>query len=91
MDNLLQRAYSIVYERSEEKDRQYGDFIESMARTSRIASELCNKEITIEDTYKIIVALKLSREAHMHKEDNILDCVAYLASLNDYENGKKEI
>ena len=33
-----------------------------------------------------MIALKLSRQAYNHKEDNLLDCVAYMASLNDYQN-----
>jgi len=56
---------------------------------SRIATEMCNKEITVEDCYKIMVALKLSREAYSHKEDNLLDIVAYLASLNEYQKTKQ--
>lgn len=89
-NNILLKANEIVYERSEEKNRQYGDFIQSMTKMSRIATEMCNKEITVEDCYKIMVALKLSREAHKHKEDNLLDIVAYLASLNEYEKTKQQ-
>jgi hypothetical protein len=88
-NNILLQANDIVYSRSEEKTRQYGDFIESMTRMSRIATEMCNKEITVEDCYKIMVALKLSREAYSHKEDNLLDIVAYLASLNEYQKTKQ--
>lgn len=85
-NNILQQAYSIVYERNEEKTRQYGDFIESMEKMSKISTILCNKEITTSDCYKIMIALKLSRESHMHKEDNLLDAIAYMASMNDYLN-----
>jgi hypothetical protein len=36
-----------------------------------------------------MVALKLSRQSYTHKEDNLLDAVAYLGSLNNYISNKK--
>jgi len=84
--NILQQAQDIVYNRSEEKTRQYGDFHTSMEIMSNISKTLTGKDITVKDCYLIMVALKLSRETYSHKEDNILDAVAYLASMNDYLN-----
>jgi DNA-binding protein H-NS len=66
--NILQKANEIVNERSEEKERQYGDFIKCMNKTARIASEMSNKKITIDDAYNVLIALKLSRQSHCHKE-----------------------
>ena len=34
--------------------------------------------------FKALIALKLSREAYAHKEDNLLDAVAYIGGLNNY-------
>tara|TARA_B100001173_G_scaffold94376_1_gene81661 strand:+ start:33 stop:308 length:276 start_codon:yes stop_codon:yes gene_type:complete len=82
--NILKKANEIVNNRSEEKERQYGDFIECMKKTARIASEMSSKEITTEDAYNVLIALKLSRQSNNHKEDNLLDAVAYLGSLNNY-------
>lgn len=87
--DILSRAFKIVYLRDEEKHRQYGDFVESMKKMSNIATSLCNKQITVEDCYKIMIALKLSRESHAHKEDNLLDAIAYMASMNEYINKQK--
>ena len=86
MTNILQTAHSIVYERSEEKTRQYGEFHSSMERAAKIATEISGKELTTEDVYNCMIGLKLSRQAHAHKEDNLLDCIAYMASMNDYLN-----
>tara|TARA_R110002073_G_scaffold116719_1_gene255216 strand:+ start:478 stop:741 length:264 start_codon:yes stop_codon:yes gene_type:complete len=86
--NILKEADIIVNKRGEEKERQYGPFISSMAKASRIASEMSSKTITIEDCYNILIALKFSRESHSHKEDNLLDACAYIGSLNNYKNGK---
>jgi len=82
--NILEEANEIVNNRSEEKERQYGAFSESMGKAARVASELCNKEITTEDFYKCMLALKISRMAYNLKEDTLLDAVAYIAGLNNF-------
>lgn len=84
--NILEEANKIVNERSEEKERQYGPFIESMKRAATIYNGMspANEQISVEGMYRAMIALKLSREAHAHKEDNLLDAVAYMGSMNDY-------
>lgn len=84
--NILLKANEIVFERNEEKERMYGPFQEGMQEAAKIASLLSRKEITTVDMYNAMIALKLSRQSYNHKEDNLLDCVAYIASLNDYQN-----
>lgn len=84
--NILEEANNIVNLRSEEKTREYGPFEESMNKAAKIASELCNKNITTEEFYKCMIALKLSRMAYNLKEDTLLDCVAYLGALNNFKN-----
>lgn len=80
--NILLKANEIVFERAQEKEREYGPFEDGMLKASKLATELCSKEITQKDIYMCMIALKLSREAYNHKEDNLLDAVAYIASLN---------
>ena len=84
--NILQEANKIIYERSEEKARQYGPMQDGMQEAAKIASLLSRKDINAVDMYNCMIALKLSRQAYNHKEDNLLDCVEYIASLNDYQN-----
>ena len=84
--NILLKANEIVFERNEEKERMYGPFQEGMQEAAKIASLMSRKEITAVDMYNCMIALKLSRQSYNHKEDNLLDCVAYIASLNDYQN-----
>lgn len=81
--NILKAADDIVNNRSEEKSRQYGPFNEGMSKTAKMASLMSNKKITEVDVYNVMIALKLTREAHCHKEDNLLDAVAYIGSLNN--------
>jgi len=84
--NILKKADEIVNQRSEEKERMYGPFSESMKRATTIynASSPDNEQISVKGMYRAMVALKLSREAYSHREDNLLDAVAYLGALNNY-------
>lgn len=85
--DILQKAHDIVFLRSEEKLRQYGPFRECNEKVAAITSILTGKNITAEDVYKFQIALKLARESYAHKEDNLLDLVAYAAALNNYHEG----
>jgi len=82
--NILEEANRIVNLRSEEKERMYGPFEEGMDRAAMIASGMTGKDINAKDVYAILVALKLSRHSYNYKEDNLLDAVAYIGSLNNY-------
>lgn len=85
MSNILTHANDIVNNRSEEKERMYGPFFETMERATRIYNEMNPQEkISTPGMYKALIALKLAREAYHHKEDNLLDAVAYMGSMNDY-------
>ena len=90
--NILEEANKIVNERSEEKERQYGPFIESMRRATAIYNSMSpdNEQISVEGLYRSMIALKLSREAYKHKEDNLLDAAAYMGSMNDYLQSSRE-
>lgn len=85
--NILEEADNIINHRTGEQARTYGPFIECNERIAKIASLLCNKEITTKDIYMFQIALKLGREAYSHKEDNLLDVCAYIGALNNYYNG----
>lgn len=93
MANILEQANKIVNERSEEKERQYGPFKASMERAAALYNLMSPKDqqITTAGMYRAMIALKLSREAYAHKEDNLLDAVAYMGSMNDYLEEHKEI
>lgn len=87
--NVFLRADEIINKRSEEKEREYGPIDECLTRTAVIASEMCAKQLTVDDVYKVLIALKLSRLAHSHKEDTILDAIAYLGAFNNLKNNNK--
>lgn len=84
--NILEKANEIVNLRSEEKERSYGPFSEGMERAAMIMKGMTGKNITANDMYAALVALKLSRHSYSYKEDNLLDAVSYLGALNNYIN-----
>lgn len=88
--NILEKANEIVNLRSEEKERQYGPMDESLKKVSVIATELCNKEITTEDVYKVLISLKLSRMAYNHKEDTYVDMVAYISAFFNFKTNTND-
>lgn len=90
--NILERADKIVNHRSEEKERMYGPFSESMERAAAIynAASPKNEQISVEGMYRAMIALKLSREAYSHREDNLLDAAAYVGALNNYIESKTD-
>lgn len=88
--NIIERANEIVNTRSEEKERMYGDFENSMDKMAEIFNSLTGLNLTAVEMYKAMIALKLSRESHFHKEDNLLDVIAYIGSLNNYLNNKNK-
>ena len=85
-NNILLQASGIIYNRSEESDRNYGPFSEGMERAASIASGMSGKDMDARDMFNALIALKLSRESYCHKEDNMLDLVAYVAAKNNYED-----
>jgi DNA-binding protein H-NS len=82
--NILKEADRIVNERAQEKERMYGPFSEGMERAAKILEGMTGKPISAELMYKAMVALKLSRESYSHKQDNLLDAIAYLGAMNNY-------
>jgi DNA-binding protein H-NS len=87
--NILEKANEIVNMRSEEKERMYGPFEESMEIAAKMASLLSGEEITPDIMYICMMALKMSRESYNHKEDNLLDLVAYIGAYNNYMEKKE--
>lgn len=84
--SILLEAHRIVNERSEEANRQYGPFSEGMERAAMIFNGMTGLDLDAEHMFKALIALKLSRESYMHKEDNLLDAAAYILGLDNYIN-----
>ena len=83
MSNILKHADQIINERSEEKERQYGPFMECNQKAAEIASVITGKPLTALDVSWVQVAVKMARESNAHKEDNLLDMVATIGAINN--------
>jgi len=81
-NNLLRDASDVIYNRVTEKTIEYGPFDESMNSAAIIASELTGKDVTKEDFYKCMMALKLARLKYSMKDDTFLDLLAYTGALH---------
>jgi len=86
--SLIEKANQIINTRSEEKEREYGPMTEGM-KAATVISEYLNHPQTLihEDdelgSFKYLYGLKLSRQKYNHKEDNLLDAIAYrIAEIN---------
>lgn len=88
--NILLRADQIVNNRAEEKLRQYGPFGKAMRAIATSFNALTGHELEPKHINLIYMLAKLQREAHCHKEDNLLDLVAYAAQLNNQEEGVEQ-
>ena len=91
MSNILEQANDIINNRSEEKDRMYGPIGEGMEIAAKIYNAVTPEgyHITPEAMFWAVVALKLSRQHFNHKEDNLLDAIAYMGALNNYIEDKQ--
>lgn len=88
--NIFEEADSIINDRNQEKERQYGPIDDGLKSTANIASEITGKDITIDDVYAVMISLKLSRIRYMKKKDSFLDLIAYAGAwfnFNDNSNG----
>lgn len=89
--NILQESESIVFKRKSEKERQYGPFDESMERATKFFNLMVtDKELTTEDMFKCMIALKHSRLAYNSKHDTFLDMIGYVAGLQYYLSKKEK-
>ena len=88
--SILSEADSIVNNRDEEKERQYGPFSEGMDRAASIFNGMTGLNVTGKEMYMALIALKFSRESYNHKRDNLLDAVAYIQGLENYINEKNK-
>lgn len=88
--NILEQANQIVNHRSEEKEREYGPFNESMERAARLARDMTGKEFDVHMMFASMIALKLSRQAHSLKRDNLLDAAAYIGAWQNYIDDQQQ-
>ena len=76
---------------AEERQGEYGHSSDSLKSICGIAESVFGIELTPEELALVFVSAKLSRESYKHKDDNIIDCINYLAiALNEMRNEKRK-
>lgn len=78
-----------MHSNRESRDKTHGGFIQSMERMAKIGSVLIGKELSTNDAYKLMLALKLSRLSANNNFDTLTDICGYAEGLYDYENQKR--
>jgi len=90
-ETILQEAQRIIFERAEEKHRDYGPIDDSMKDAATIASIMTGLPISPADMYKCMMALKLSRYKKTYKRDTHLDLVGYAGALSEFEEKRRVV
>lgn len=80
--SILKQAYKKIHG---PRQREYGNPSDNLKRTARIASHLTGKNLDASDVVKVMMAIKLSREAHKHKTDNLVDLCGYADILQQIQ------
>ena len=92
--NILERANQIINQRSEEKNRNYGEMDESMDKAARIATQFRGQEIDTHTMFCAMIGLKGARISHSLRMNNDLpsdpdsmcDLTAYIGAWQNYSN-----
>ena len=71
---VLQKAHDIVYGRAE---LEYGSPVDSNARIAGMWTALFGCHFDAHDVALAMICVKLSREMHSHKFDNLVDIAGY--------------
>ena len=77
-ETVLDEAKRIVYG---ERNEAYGDPSDDFANIAAIWSVIFNQEVTRDQVGLAMIALKMSRQLHKHKRDNLVDIAGYAACL----------
>jgi len=84
--NILEECIKVAKSRQE----QYGEATKSLELCSNILKDVFNIKLNVSEICKVLVALKLSRQSHLHKDDNFIDVINYLAIALHSKNAKND-
>lgn len=75
--SALEKAQDVARVRQEE----YGTPLNNMAMTAKLWSPILGIEVTPQQVAICMILLKISRETHLHQDDNIVDIAGYANML----------
>lgn len=80
--NILESAIAVT---KGPRAQDYGDVKTDWNRVAALASALMGCRMRASDCAKVLIAVKLSRESHSHKRDNLVDLAGYAWVLSVLE------
>jgi len=69
---------------AEERQESYGNIEENFKEISDISKSMFGLEVSEAEICKVMIAVKVARQKHKHKDDNIVDMINYIAILNQF-------
>ena len=87
-ESILSEAERIV---NGERQADYSDPVENFKHIAEIASAIMAKDITAEECCIVMIAVKLAREGHKHKRDNLVDLAGYVEILHRIKENEVEV
>ena len=76
--SLLDEAYQLV---TGDRQESYDHPARNFDRIARLWSVALDKEITAEDVATCMILVKIARQLHAPKRDNLVDAIGYLLTL----------
>lgn len=77
-DTLLTEAFDLV---TGDRQKSYDHPARNFDRIARLWSVALDKEISAEDVAVCMVLVKIARQVHAPKRDNLVDAIGYLLTL----------
>lgn len=77
-ESIVEEAIRLV---SSDRSSAYGHPLDDFTKTAAIWSALLGTPVTPEQVGLCMVGVKLSREAHAHKRDNLVDALGYILTV----------
>lgn len=65
-----------------ERQSDYNDPVKNFKEIADLASYTTGKKLTAADCCKVLIAVKICREAFKHKDDNLIDACGYFEILS---------
>ena len=76
VESILDTAKKLI---TDDRRKEYGDVKESFEEVASLWSVYLGTEVEAKDVAMMMVMLKIQREKHKHKPDNLVDICGYAA------------
>ena len=85
-ETVLEKAQKLV---DGERSEAYGPPVKSWREIARLWSEILGFKVTASAALRCMIAMRLSRESHTHKRDNLTDIAGYTLIIEMVEAQSK--